>query len=178
MYSDLKYINDYKSYGKYPKIHDDISYLVCDTKGNNVIDIGCCYGLLSDRLSKKFNVIGIEQNTYYCENAIYKNVINMSITKDTLDKLKNILIDNEIDIVVCRRVVPELYDCGGNGLIKDIEKLFYQCNVKYIILEGRIVSERSVHKLKSINEEIEILSDYYLLDKKYKRCARLKRKEK
>lgn len=178
MFDDDKYIKQFKENQIYPKIHDDIFHLASNTEGNNVLDIGCCYGLLSHRLSKKFNVTGIEANEHYCEKAIYNNIINMKINYETLSEFKDILLDHKIDIVVCRRVIPELYDCGGETLIRKIEKTLYECNVKYIILEGRTVSKRSVHKLKSIDNEIEILSNDYFLDKKYKRCARLQRKEK
>lgn len=177
MFDDDKYLKQFK-YGIYPKIHNDIFYLTSNTIGSNILDIGCCYGLLSHRLSKQFNVIGIESSKYYCDRSIYQNIVNMKINENTLSQFRDILIKNKIDIVVFRRVIPEIYDCGGDSLIHDIEKALYECDVEYIILEGRIESKRSVHKLKSINDEIEILNNYYFLDKRYKRYARLKRKEK
>lgn len=177
MYDDYKYLEEFKS-GNYPKIHDDIFHLACLTPAKNVLDLGCCYGLLSDRLSKHFSkVVGVEGNKHYCERAIYDNIINLRIQESSLEQLKTIITDNNVDMVIGRRVLPELYDTGGESLLMKLSNLFYDCNVKYLVIEGRIESKKSVNRLKSIDEEIKIMSDYYSLEERYKRCARLKRKE-
>ena len=59
MFDDDKYLKQFKEDQIYPKIHDDIFYLASNTEGNNVLDIGCCYGLLSHRLSKKLKQMNI-----------------------------------------------------------------------------------------------------------------------
>ena len=174
-YDDLQRLEDFEK-GIYPKIHDDIFKLVSETDGHSVLDVGCCYGLLSNRLSKSFDVVGIEQNKEYCKKSVYDKVVNMKISEDTLDDLRDIIKQNHIDIVVCRRVIPEMYTGGGEKLILDFADVLYECGVQYIVLEGRIKSKKSVHRLKGVDEEIEILNRNYLLDARYKNCARLKRK--
>ena len=96
-YDDLQRLEDFEK-GIYPKIHDDIFKLVSETEGHSVLDVGCCYGLLSHRLSKSFDVVGIEQNKGYCEKSVYDKVVNMKISEDTMDDLRDIIKQNHIDI--------------------------------------------------------------------------------
>lgn len=182
-YNSEEHLKKFYDKNIYPKIHDNIFKLckcIENKENRNVIDLGSSIGLLSHRLSNHYNkVIGIEcdkraiEKAIAKENIIYKNIKLLPSNKNELEK---IIKDENISVVVGRRVIPELYDCGSVVYIKDLEEMFYRNNIEYIILEGRIKSKNSTHKLKSIDEEVKILSTRYIEIKRYKNCSVLKRR--
>lgn len=179
-FDDDKYIEDVKLYNKYPKIHNDIFYLSNYIQANNVLDIGCCTGLLSHRLANVYNyVIGIEANKKFIEKAIPKdnvNYINLKINSDNLNKLKDIILNNNIEVIFARRVFPELYDTGGIELLDSLCDIFNNCNIQYIVIEGRKPVRNAKNPLNTLDEEIKHFSKFYVQHKKYKNCCILKRK--
>lgn len=180
-FNDDKYLIEYYKYNQYPKIHDDIYNLSKKIdRNNNVIDLGCCYGLLSNRLSEYFNkVIGIDSNISYLEKAIKnKNItyFNLKITSNNLFELENIIRKEKITCLIARRIIPELYETEGFELLYIFSKLLYNNNIKYIVLEGRKYNKRAVNPLSNIDKEIIIFNKYYNLEKRYKDCALLRRK--
>lgn len=179
-FNDDKYVYDVLNYNKYPKIHDDIFYLSNFIDVDNVLDIGCCTGLLSHRLSNIYkNVIGVEANKTFIDKAINKDnvkYINLKINNKNLSKLEDILISNNIEAVFARRVFPEIYDTGGIDLLNNICDMFYKCNLKYIVIEGRKPTKNAKNPLNILDKEMQIFSKYYIEYKRNKNCCILKLK--
>lgn len=171
MYDSLEYIVDLKKKGQYPKIHDDIFSLHKYIKATNVLDVGCCHGLLSHRLGTVYNsVVGIEPSKKYCKNLVPKENVtyyNFKVTNDSIFKLYSLLKKHNIDGVFCRRVVSEIYSTGGSKLVKSFVGCLVDADVKYVALEGRIKFKNSTHPLSDYKKEMAFfLNDYELIGQK------------
>lgn len=179
-FDDDKYIQDVINYNKYPKIHDDIFYLSKYVDAENVLDLGCCTGLLSHRLSNIYNnVVGVEANKSFLNKAIAKDnvkYINLKINSSNLNRLREIMLLNNIDAVFARRVFPELHDTGGAELLDAVCDMFYRCNIKYVAIEGRKPTRNAKNPLNTLDKEIQCFSKYYTKYKEYKNCCILKLK--
>ncbi|RAP49289.1 MAG: hypothetical protein BZ138_07870 [Methanosphaera sp. rholeuAM270] len=174
MYNDSEYIWNYLEFGEYPKIHESIYSLHKKINAKRVADLCCGTGLLAHHLSQRYeHVVAIEADSKNLEKALPSPKIKyycLNISQTTLFKLKKIFIDNNIDSVFIRRGVPELYDTGGIDLIRKLDNLFKECKIKYLVLEGRIVSKNSTHPLKSLDNEISLFHNYKETYRK-KNCA-------
>lgn len=169
MYNDDKYVKEYLTNGKYPKIHDDIAVLIRGLPKNSVVlDVGCSTGLLTQRmLDMGLKCYGIDIDAEAVSKANQHCKV-MDIR--SLASVERYIIDNNINAAVCRRVLPEIMD---TGVLFDFIGVMSR-HIEWIIVEGRIESARSTHTLKNIDEEIRALSVYYKLIKRYKRCAIMK----
>lgn len=180
-FDDDDYLKQFYEKREYPKIHDDIFSMSEYVPARNVIDLGCCTGLLSHRLACKYNsVVGIEPSEKYLAKAIQKDnitYVNMAILEETLPELKQIIKTYDIQAVFARRVVPEIYESGGMDLVKKFIATLYDAGVQYVVLEGRKSNKNAVNPLHSIAEEARIFDRWYLCSMNYKNCQILKRKE-
>ena len=178
-FADDQYIKEYKEQHKYPKIHDEIYSLHKHIDCKNIMDLGCCTGLLTTHLSETYpELVGIEPNKNYLKKAPRKDNItyyNFPIKHETLPLLQQIIRKHHIDTIFGRRVMPEIHNYGGDKLIRELNTLFYRNNIRNIVLEGRIESRRSTHELSNINKEIKHFTNYNI-KKKTKNCAILERK--
>lgn len=167
MYDDLEYIDNLLEDGEYPKIHDDIFSLHEFVDASNVLDVGCCHGLLSHRLGTVYdNVVGIEPSEEYCEHLVYKDNVtyyNFEVNDENLWMLSLILMKHDIDGVFCRRVISEIYTTGGEELVDSFVNCLVNCGVKYVALEGRIKFSNSTHPLDDYKKEMAFFLDDYEL---------------
>lgn len=181
-FDSVEHLETFNKTGEYPKIHDDIFKLIkskelsaCKT----AVDIGCCVGLISSRLVTEGyeSVVGIEGNKNYIEKAIKDERIsykNYYVCGDTLDRLKEDTVG--IDVVIARRVFPEISEGGGVEIIKTISKLLHDNGVKYIVLEGRKKVSKPTNKLYTAKIEAMYLSEFYKPVSAYKDCILLKKR--
>ena len=178
-YDDLDYCVGLINKGQYPKIHDDIFTLARFIDATTVIDLGCCHGLLSHRLGTVYNrVIGIEASTKYLENVIPRdNVIyvQLRIDTDTLPNLKRIIIENGVGAIFARRVVPEIWETGGDALCAEFAKTLYESGIRQIALEGRKPTKNPRNRLHSADKECEVFAGMYRVAERYKGCRLLER---
>ena len=181
-YSSIEYVYDYKAKGIFPRIHNDIFNMVKENvKGKRAIDLGSCTGLISIRLVEQAGfefVAGLEGNISYLEKAIPNDKVtyfNFYVTKENMDKLKEVIVKNGITVVVGRRVIPEIGE-RDISVVYDLVKLLYEVGVEEIVLEGRVVVKKPTNKLYSIEKEIECFDKYFKLVAKNKECAYLVRR--
>lgn len=179
-FNDQQYLDDYLTWGEFPKIHDDIYYHTikhCKDKHVNVLDFGSCTGLLSLRLGKFYdNVIGLEPSVQDYDRSIRtaKNVdyINTRITPFSLD----IMLDKfKSNLIVARRVFPEISE-GSHETMSEIARIITKYKVKHISIEGRKESINSRHILSNVNKECEYFKGYNILSS-YKNCVILEYNE-
>lgn len=164
-FDDIAYVSEFLRFGKYPAIHEPIFAMDKYLPVGNVLDVGCCTGLLSHRLATRHNlVLGIEPNGRYLENAVKKsNVVYLkqAISIEELPNIRNAIQKYRINIAYCRRVFPEIYDTGGMNLVREFIRTLAECGVKYVVLEGRKYSIKSVHKLCRIDLEVKCFEGFY-----------------
>ena len=175
MFADEKYIQAFKDKHEFPKIHDNIFKLLSKViPPGNIMDLGSCTGLLAQRIAEAgYKVIAVERDLNYINRAVFPT-IHLNISKNNLEQLKKIIEVNQIKTVVARRVIPELYDSLGDDICQ-LVNILSEC--KMVILEGRILSKKSVHKFKSIEDEIKLFEQYFDVCERKKNCAVLERKK-
>ena len=181
-FDDDEYINRYLSTGEYPRIHDDIFSRVDLVPVHSVMDVGCCKGLLSSRLAKKYGVVvGIDPNESYLDKAIQEPGIvyrRTGVDFDTLGAISDIIKQYSVKAVFARRVLPEICDTGGLKLVRLFIETLYTCKVDYVIIEGRRRTNRAVNPLKDVEEEVKMFDGLYEVIDSYKEVRVLKRNEK
>lgn len=84
----------------------------------------------------------------------------LRITRESLPALTEILSVARARAIVARRILPELWgdDLEGGRQFADS---IAEAGVKEVFLEGRVVSERATNPLRSIDDEVELLSSRY-----------------
>lgn len=179
-FDDDGYLKAFYELGEYPKIHDNIFKLDRFVKGTNVIDLGCCTGLLARRLVRTHNtVVGIECNKNYLARAVKHDRIkyeNLKVDFDTLQALAEIIKGNNIECVYARRVIPEIYETSGFELVSALAETFYKNGVKFLVIEGRKSSRNAVNPLSSVEKEIAALQTYYYVSEKIGNCVLMERR--
>ena len=180
-FDDDGYLKQYYQSHVYPKIHDDIFELHRYIPVKNVIDLGCCTGLLSRRLADKYDfVLGIEINKKYLDKAVKAHNIkylNFGIQNDTLIDLNDAIKKYGIRAIFARRVIPEIYETGGFKLVNDFIDTVFKAGIEYIAIEGRKSTRNAVNPLYSIGQEGVVFDKKYDCVYQYKNCRLLKRKE-
>lgn len=180
-FDDDRYVNDYLLTGKYPKIHQNIIDTVNIIGGKGTaIDLGCCTGLLSAwLLDIGFEkVFGVEGNEDYLTRAVKRDGIVYEpyyITYETLNRMEKLLQENKVEMVVSRRIFPEIGDTGGVKLVRALGELFYKYKVPYITLEGRLDRESATNILHNADKEVEQFTGIYKEIHRYKNCRILER---
>lgn len=179
-FDDDGYLKAFYERGEYPKIHDNIYKLDRYVKGTNVIDLGCCTGLLARRLVRTHGtVIGIECNKNYLSKAVQHERIkyeNLKVDFDTLQAIADIVKSNNIECVYARRVIPEIYETRGFELVSALAETLYKNGVKYLVVEGRKSSRNAVNPLSSVEKEVEALQKYYYVSERVGNCVLMKRR--
>ena len=180
-FNDDDYLKAFAERGEYPKIHDDIYCLDRYVKGLPVLDLGCCTGLLTRRLVRTHDVIvGVECNEHYLEKAIRHDkieYINMRVDFDTLPALADIIKQRGIKCIYARRVFPEIYETGCSKLVTELIDLLHDCEVEYLVIEGRKSNKNAVNPLYNVEQEINALKGKYAVIKRYKNCAVMQRRQ-
>lgn len=173
-YDNLEYIKTYKKTGVYPRIHNNIFSQTEYVPVKNVLDLGCSIGILTHRLGNVYdNVVGIEPNRKSLENAIFKDNVtfyNFEVNKDKLKLLKKVIEKHNIEAVFARRVISEIYTTGGEELLYELSDLFKECEIKYLVIEGRIDTKRATHYLNNVDKEIRYFINNYKLINTYNNC--------
>lgn len=190
-FDDDKLLKVFSESGQYPKIHDNICVLVKRTSSGlkRVADIGACHGLLSHRLltecDKEF-VLAVEGNKKYLVNATKHSDLcyyNKYVLPSNLDELRRILHEHRINLVVARRVLPEICDageiCGAGGvkLVSEFAHMLHDVGVEQVILEGRVNVPNPKNRLPTVEHEAIAISDYYAPIMTFKNCMALERRK-
>jgi hypothetical protein len=167
-FNSPEHLETWKTRGRYPAIHDGIADAAASLmRGKQLLDLGCSYGLLGARIAKGAGqgmALGIEADGKVIDAAktagvrVFFNQIR--ITDETLSLVSVLVRDHDIDVVIARRILPELF---GDDL--DLGRHFASemaaAGVKEIFVEGRVVSGRSTNALASIDAEVGMLSGSY-----------------
>ena len=184
-FDDDKLLKAFFESGQYPKIHDNICVLVKRTSTGlkRVADIGACHGLLSHRLltecDKEF-VLAVEGNKKYLVNATKHSDLcyyNKYVLPSNLDELRSTLKEHRINLVVARRVLPEICDAGGVNLVSEFASMLHEVGVEQIILEGRVNVPNPKNRLHTVEHEAIAISDYYAPVMTFKNCMALERRK-
>lgn len=177
-FNDDKYVEDYLKHGKYPKIHDNIFSLDRFIPRCNVLDLGCCTGLLSLRLADAHPfVVGVEPSTTYISKAPTRGNVRyviMGISDKTLSTFGDILSDNRIEAVFARRVLSEIAKSGGVELVTSLAETMRGAGVKFLAMEGRKPVRNAVNIMPTVDHEILAVYSQYKVIVRSGDCALLR----
>jgi len=196
-FNSTTYVDHYKVTGRFPKIHDNLFNLITETwEGGSFIDVCCSTGLLGQRLIDKLGVMccGIEGDsraiTAGKQGGVQMTVYQTYIDEKSLANLSRILSDHDVNTVVMRRCVSELFAKGmplgvGNTVQTELKPGFAEkfidtllaAGVDEIYLQGRAESASSKHVIPNVEAEIKFFSTHYDVRVKRGQCAYLRRKE-
>lgn len=166
-------------FGEFPHIHDDIFAISSGLMGENVIDLGCCTGLLAIRLASRNNlVIGIDSNAESIDKCIDKSNVkyrHLCVSLATLSDFLELVDKYHISTIYARRVIPELFETGGMELVDAFIKACHEHGVNRFVLEGRKDRKGSKNPLSCVQKEVDAMRGLYSVEKTYKQCRIMKR---
>ena len=183
-FNSMEHVEKFIRTGKFPSIHDDIFHAVSEVHEafECASDLGCCTGLLSQRLISAGiarSVIGVEPNAAYLQHAVRNariTYLNYGLSRATVDDFISRVITNRVELIVARRVFPEISETSGVDFVRELSSLFHRYGVRYIAVEGRKQVQNPKNKLYSIEREIECFENSFETLLTYNNCVILKRK--
>lgn len=160
-----EYLEDWKN-GKYPSIHKIMFNAVkLYGQGNRVLDLCCSTGLLGTQIKERLNktVMGVESSPTSVDLAkqyrIPIPIQQMKISRDTLEPFITFCNLYNIDTIIARRCIPELFGEDYHfGL--DFVAAVRAMGVKEIFLEGRVKTATATNIFNSIDHEIDLFTAY------------------
>lgn len=166
---------------QFPAIHDDIMHLAYShMRGLTALDLCCSTGLLAQRVAVQLGVqvIGVDAD----ERALAQGraaglevpLVHQRIDPHDLRPLENLLQQHQIETVLARRCLPELF---GQDLAAGhtFAQMLHRQQVQEILVEGRQASKAAVNPLASLAQEVELLGPYYQVRKFHRNVAYLTR---
>jgi SAM-dependent methyltransferase len=151
--------------GQYPAIHKAIAEMAIScVRGSRLVDLGCSYGLLGARIVAQAGLesgIGVDADGEVLAAARSAGVPltfhEIKVTASTLPQLLAVVASAGCDVVVARRVLPELFghDLPGGRIFAT---MLAGAGVKEVVLEGRVQAPGAVNALSSIDREVELLA--------------------
>ncbi len=174
-FNDEKHLQKWQDSGEFPRIHDDVSFLVklFANEPEASIDLGTSIGILTLRNVKngRSRCIGIEGNDFDFNRCLTTDKCtyeNFFVTEDTLSRLEGIILKNRVTLVTARRVICEI-GFEDISVVRSMAKMFAECGVKKIIIQGRVRVGNPSVALWNVDLESEMFYDYYKVTKKGKK---------
>ena len=153
---------------RYPAIHDNMAAAANSyVRGARLLDLGCSYGLLGARIAKEagsHRPVGVDADKSVIDAANQAGVpmefYHLEVNAETLSRLETIIMCHGIDVIIARRILPELF--GLDPVLGcNFAAMCAAAGVKEMLVEGRVVSARSTNALASIDDEVDMLSMSY-----------------
>jgi hypothetical protein len=167
-FNSPEHLETWRTRGRYPAIHDGIADAAASfMRGKRLLDLGCSFGLLGARIAKEIGhdtAIGVEADRSVISAAKAAGVPmvfhNIKVAADTLTQLEAVVRCHGINVIVARRIMPELF---GSDLDLGVRfaALMGAAGVKEMLIEGRVLSGRSTNALASIDAEVVMLAGSY-----------------
>jgi hypothetical protein len=179
-FNSPEYLEAWRRDGSWPIIHNALAdFAISHISGNFLLDLGCAYGLLGARIAMDaggLGCAGIDADRKVIRAAqdagVPMRFYCLRLTRESLPELKGVLNITRAKALIARRILPELWGEDPDGGREFVEALA-DCGVREIFVEGRVASERSTNPLRSIDEEVALLSARYREAKRVKALSYL-----
>ena len=167
-FNSPEYLSAWRTKGIWPSIHDAMAdFAAANMRAKFLLDLGCSYGLLGARIGVENGGLacaGVEADEKVIQAAQEAGVplrfYTLKLTRATLPAFAKILVETRARAIVARRILPELWGEDREGGAEFVD-LIADLGVREILVEGRIVSERATNPLRSIDDEVALLSSRY-----------------
>lgn len=164
-YDSQDHLTAWIEHRTFPKIHDAIAEMaIAEMQGSRVLDLGCSYGLLGGRLVKQAGArfaVGVDLDERAMTLASVAGVPvefrKLAITAATLPAMLDLVREYRLDVLVARRILPELF---GDDLplgVAFAEQLA-SAGIREVFLEGRVETLKAVNVLCSIEQEVALFT--------------------
>lgn len=182
VYASISFVEDYLRDGTLPKIHESMGHAmdwIPKMARIGAIDFGACHGMLSLRAKKmgwgKVNGIERDQgsidvyNQFLKTPGVYLHRADINIfDQQSKDFIADKISTANANTILARRVLSELVSTTfGSKRGADPEVIraageaftdvFLASGIRYVVLEGRAFSKRSVHPVPHTDAEIHAL---------------------
>lgn len=186
-FNDKELVEEAKKW-KYPKIHNDFKIFtetLCSPK--NFIEFWSCFNLISVGMlecktwkDKDIKWIAIEPNKSYREDAMEHPKLKTmwrKISTAYLKKLEDIIIENDIKLVLARRVFPEIEENENWFIREKLARSLYNSGIELIVIEWRKQVKNAKPRLSNIEKEAYQFIVYYEAIKRSWDIILLRRRE-
>jgi len=153
--------------GKFPAIHDAIWSMILQTKSRQFLDLGCCHGLLCQRIYQEWPeavVIGLDSNLSSIEAGrragVQPTMVQIQVSKKTIPDIRSLVEANGIKVLVARRCFPEFF---GDDLPagREFGAEMRSAGIETIVLQGRVPVKNPVNVLCTVEHEVSLLSESF-----------------
>lgn len=163
------YLVAYRDHRDYPKIHDPMFHLVRDLHHADarVLDLCCSVGLLGQRIKDqlKLVVVGVEGyvNSRKDSSAygVDIQIATMKVNPGTLDGLLRIIREVQVDTIVARRCLYELWDRPDHPFGRIFANAIREAGVKQVYIQGLAKTSRSTRAMHDVNAEMAAFAPEY-----------------
>jgi hypothetical protein len=173
-FNDESYIIEYNKTGAFPKIHNDVGFLIGNyaNEPEPSLDLGSNIGMICARSIKlgRSIAIGIEGCKEDFSRAVKDSRIiyeNFYITRETFPRLINVLKKHKPTLVTARRVLSEI-GIKDPSVVTEMAGIFHQYGVEKFIVEGRVPVKNPVVSLYNSELEVQAISNYFEVKKQHK----------
>lgn len=162
-FDSAEHLYDWQRTGRFPRIHDDIYNLIrseVSPSDGDVLDLGASTGLLARRLAHagyaaraiEADEVAIAAGKAAGTYGVRVPVRQWLLTSSDMVPFWDFLVENNIQTVVARRVLPELDDSGVTPEM--LGEALSNGGVKHLFLEGRAPRQGARHRLRSVSDEV------------------------
>ncbi len=163
--------------GRFPAIHNDMAHAFSSfARGERALDLCCSFGLLAERIKRMYGaaVVGVDADESALEHGrsagITVDLLHMAVSADTLPALADLIASRKVSVLLARRCLPELF--GGNiALGREFAQLMRDSGIEEVLIEGRVKTKKPRNALASIEDEIELMSGPFSLERRYRNVA-------
>lgn len=159
-YDSDEYLKAFKERREYPQIHEDLwSHIYLRGVSGNCLDICASIGLLGQHVADVFpvKVVAVEALQVSIDSGAAAGVTvpttQMYVTPETLDQFIQIVEENEVRTLLARRALSEVFPAKDDPFAYEFCRRIHDAGVNYVYIQGRAVSTRSTHPMKSVEEE-------------------------
>lgn len=170
-YNSPEHLDYFKKTGRFPAIHAPlVNFIRCWSEQKRFLDLGCGYGLLGELLMRCIPaeiVIGVDKDANSLADARRAGVTTscahyLPVIPENYGKLTEIIMKNRLQVLVARRVFPELFGDDPSAL-PYFAALMRNAGITEIFVQGRKPVPNPTNRLHNIDMEIQGLLAHYSL---------------
>lgn len=167
-FDDEFYLQDYTTNRRFPKIHDDIFNLIANRgQGCSALDLCGNHGMLGQRIIDLLGIPCVVVEGHYPAIVMATNYGTsipkylLRVGKDTYPDLAGIIKEHEVDTLVARRCISELFKN-----VEDPDRFLWvemlaKSGIKEVFLQGRAPTKLATHPIPNVEAEIKCFPDLY-----------------
>lgn len=167
-FSDGQYLKDWANDKSYPKIHDAMFNMIEKyQEGTGFIDLCGNHGMLATRIYENIceNTILVDGDAGALKLGVSYSIpvmaYHLMVTPKNYGKFFMLLSRHDIDTIVARRCISELFTDSSDPMCAVFTNLCRKGGINQVFLQGRAPTKNATHPIPSIKEEMECFKADY-----------------